>query len=118
MTSKSGDSRRDVARLADARRKQRSGALDDDLRDACASWVRLLVIEDPDDGITARLVELANRLATTRAQTVVGIRYKLTAALAHTLARDGEDNVMVELLTSVVEDLDAPAGPVGGVATG
>ncbi len=114
MTSKSHDPRRDVASLADARRKQGAGTPDDDLRDACAAWVRLLVVESPGDDITARLVELANRLATTPATTRAGIRYKLTAAIGHTLARDGEDNVMVELLTSAIEDLDALDGSAEG----
>jgi len=90
------------------------GESDPELRDLCASWVRLLVAEGPDEAVSSRLSEIANGLASITAATPGGIRYKLVAAIAHTLSRDGEaDNVVVEFLTSAVSDLDALDGLVG-----
>ncbi len=84
----------DLDRVMQQRRRDDG---DPELRDLCTSWVRLLVIEDPDAGALARMAELANTLATTRATTLSGIRFKLTAILAHVLAQHGDGDAAVEI---------------------
>lgn len=93
--------------------RRRDDGNDSELQSLAASFVRLLVIEDPDAGAMARMAAVANSLATTPATTLSGLRFKLVAIMAHVL-KQHDDHVAVELLMAVVEDLDALDGGPGG----